>query len=782
MTAIACLFLTLQAVIPAPAEVDSQLEAVRRQIRDPSRPVETRASIALEEAASLDKIAQGQTTAEDRRKRAIEAVTLLDGFNAANPRHRLEVPVAIQAAVYLWADGRREYDDWRLHPKQELFRDRAREILDSTIVRFERIEPALSGVDPLVAQNARFRMAQALADRARLEPVASESERAILRRALGSLEPVPTEAAVVGFARLLRAEIRCRLSEFQAAEEEFEAASKAKERPEPDALVEVIAAIDSGQKRFSTAIKAIDAAPLDPITKAVLGIKVRLAERRAVSAGRDRRDADEDALRLGRLLRGSPRADARLALIDLARDLDRPPPHSEPDAWDLLAEGAIGLGDPIRAGRLIEEGADRAETDGHREDAARLRLRAGAIHFQDGKFADADAAFTRVWNDPKSGPFRPKAGMFRVLARGRMLSERAVGATRAGYLAAVKELLRDYPDDPATGEARWLLGGFELDAGRPSEAVAHWESIPPGQPRWITARLAITDQNQRELDSLRIIGEPTSVAEKFKSASASLRESLRSAADGSDAIDLELAMIRLELTPGVGRPDRALSLCERIAHEPGPKAEHARARILRVVALVQAQRFGDAEVAARTETARASADDFLLAARLLDHSADATESDVGRSRIGRILRLMLVAGARHDDAMPPDRQAEYRLRVVRAEIAAGDPASARRLFAGTKSPQAADLDADGLRDLADAFARVEAYGMAVDVERLRARTLRPGSPGWIESRYGLALALYKDRKPRDALKVIDATAILHPGLGGGSLKARFERLRQRIEP
>ena len=88
---------------------------------------------------------------------------------------------------------------------------------------------------------------------------------------------------------------------------------------------------------------------------------------------------------------------------------------------------------------------------------------------------------------------------------------------------------------------------------------------------------------------------------------------------------------------------------------------------------------------------------------------------------------------------------------------------------------------DDLRDLADAFLRLDAPGMAVEVERLRGRRLKPGTPAWLESRYLLALALYRDHKSDDARSIIDAAAILHPDLGGATLKPRFERLRQRID-
>jgi hypothetical protein len=55
-----------------------------------------------------------------------------------------------------------------------------------------------------------------------------------------------------------------------------------------------------------------------------------------------------------------------------------------------------------------------------------------------------------------------------------------------------------------------------------------------------------------------------------------------------------------------------------------------------------------------------------------------------------------------------------------------------------------------------------------------------GSSPWLEARYGLALAYYRSGKPEQARKLIDATALLHPELGGAALRARFEHLRQRL--
>ena len=75
-----------------------------------------------------------------------------------------------------------------------------------------------------------------------------------------------------------------------------------------------------------------------------------------------------------------------------------------------------------------------------------------------------------------------------------------------------------------------------------------------------------------------------------------------------------------------------------------------------------------------------------------------------------------------------------------------------------------------LKDLADTYFRLEAYTLAIEVERLRQKHLGNGSLPWFESRYRLALAQYRSGKTKDSLHLIDATAILHPDLGGSVLR------------
>jgi hypothetical protein len=143
------------------------------------------------------------------------------------------------------------------------------------------------------------------------------------------------------------------------------------------------------------------------------------------------------------------------------------------------------------------------------------------------------------------------------------------------------------------------------------------------------------------------------------------------------------------------------------------------------------------------------------------------------------MRILLRPVLERPQALTAERRCEAQLRQTRALLFNGDDEAARRSVAswGELPTHAGDRI---LRDLADTYVRLDAFELALDVQRLRMRRSPLGSPRWLEARYGLALANYRSGKAQEARKLIDATAILHPELGGGALRAKFEHLRRRI--
>ncbi len=756
------------------------LAEVRATLANPAIPADERARRALDAAGTLDQAAQQAATASDRRARWDEAIGLLDGFLARNPTVEAAPLIGFQAGVYAWAAGRSFADQAELAPADAPARAGAIRGLDEATRRLRgvAVKPG-DAADPF-AENLRFRTAQAIADRARFEPEGTAGRLASEREALGLLDRTAAAPGLRGFSRLLRAELATRLGLYGEAQIEVEEAEKSTPPPPPASILEARVASLIGRQRFEEAREAVAASRVEASWKGLLTVRIGLGRRRETSAGRLRDEVDAESFRAVEALRAAGGAEARRALIELARGVDEPPRSAPPGWWDLLAEGQLRLGNAPRAGRLAAQGADRAEAQGQAEQAATLRFRAGAYLFEAEKYAEADGWLSRVAESTAApAALRARSGMLRTLARGRALATRQPGASKEAYLKALEGQVRDFAADPASAEARWLLGKVRVAAGRPSEAVALWSGIAHGQPRWLEARLAIDDLLFEGVADQRINRDSAATRSKMEQARRSLRDALAAATDGGEAVPLELRSIRLELTPEVGRPPDALAAADRTLKGAARPDQHRQARLGRMVALAASNRFVEAEAIARAEVKGDDPAPLLVAARLLDRSAGESEAESGRRRLGLILKILtgrLVD--RPDQLAGPDRD-EARLRHARALLFAGDPDAARREVAAWGGPASVD-DPALLRDLADAYLRLDAFGLAVDAERLRLARLNPGSLPWLEARYGLALASYRGGRAKDARQVVDATAILHPDLGGGELRVKFERLRQRM--
>ena len=350
-----------------------------------------------------------------------------------------------------------------------------------------------------------------------------------------------------------------------------------------------------------------------------------------------------------------------------------------------------------------------------------------------------------------------------------------------GYVDALEAQIHQFPRDPATNEARWLLGRLRLASAEKDAAFSLWAAITPGTPRWVDARLAIARNSQEELDILRIGNDRAAIDARYAKARAFLTESLQLAPSAVEKADLELALARLEMTPVVGSPEQARLRCEQVLHSASRSDQRDRARRLVVVALAELNRFDEAEAKAREESSRSRPVDLLETARLLDHVASDSESDLRIRRFGLIIRTLLPLDPEGDKTLSEEQMAELRLRRCRALLFRGDDEGARRSLTAWNGRVPED-DQGFLKDLGDTYFRLEAYVLAIDVERLRQQRLPTGSLPWFESRYRLALAEHRAGKNKDALHLIDATSILHPDLGGGELREKFIRLRQKIGP
>ena len=776
------LALALSLLLAGPVladELDDQIKLLAPQLDDRKVSVADRERLATEIATNLDAAALAAPTPEARRARWVEAATVLDRFRDRNPGHPGERAFALQAAVYRWAEAQ----SWNVlaesQPADPAPKARAIEALDAAIARLGPIAGGAGRADDPLAQGARYRLARALADRAKL---VVEGAKGLRGEALGWLDPPIREPALKGFAILLRAELLTDLGEYDRASADLDASAHADPAPSPLERLEVGTRLLVARQRFDEASRAIEAATMvEDSARARLAFRVALARFQDLPRGPARSTAEADVFRKAEALRAAGTPEGRAALAALAAAIEEPGPGLGPESWDALAEGQAILGHPDRAGALAAAAAEKAQALGHRERAVALRRRAAAFLFQAGSFARADALLTRIVDDPKAGEARPKAGLMRILARAKLLEQGGGDAKAAAsaYLAALEGQIRDFPREDGADEARWRLGKARIAAGDREKAVGLWSDIAHSSPRWLAARLVVLDLLEGDLDAPLLNDDLAEARHVMDEAQRLLDRASAEAGDGPERAEVELRRALLDLIPEVGHPETALAACDRLARSAGRDPLRDRARRLRIVALAQLGRAVDAEREARVESTAAPFDELLDLCARLDRSARASESELARRRMGGIVRTLLAPILAKRPEITPARRAEAALRLARARFFGGDPDGARKTLTDAAiDPEA--LDDRLLSDLADQYAELDAHAPAADAYRLLARRREPGSIPWLAARFGQALAYSRSNRPREARQLIDGTAILHPDLGGGGLRNKFEHLRGRL--
>src|SRR5262249_3083999 len=151
-----------------------------------------------------------------------------------------------------------------------------------------------------------------------------------------------------------------------------------------------------------------------------------------------------------------------------------------------------------------------------------------------------------------------------ALARGRALALGRPGASQAAYESALRDQVRQFPDDPSASEARWLLGKLRLAESDRDAALALWAAIPHGSPGWLESRVEIAALRQHDLDTQRLNNDREAVNRRLAEARSFLAKSLDQAEGDIEANEILLASSRLELTPGAGRPETAQRLWDRV--------------------------------------------------------------------------------------------------------------------------------------------------------------------------------------------------------------------------
>ena len=514
--------------------------------------------------------------------------------------------------------------------------------LDDAIERFRSV--AGGGNNPTLADNLRFRLAEALADRADLEPAGSRRPPVARVRGPRLARPGPGGAG----PRRLLAPAQGR--PVAPAGKTGRGRERDRRRRQVDARPAAARgrrgqgpAVDRA-KRYDDAIKSLESSPLEKPVKALWMVRVRLAQLASLPAGAERFSRRVRAVSLDQGAASGDVARAAAGASGPGASALVPDAKQPPDVWEALADAYGAAGEPAKAGAEMVRAADRAAALGQAGRGGRLSAARRRLPVSGRPVSRSRRGLVAGRRRP--GRRRPaRQGRHAPLPGARPCPGSGLpGASAASYAAALEQQLRDFPADPSTDEARWLLGQLAVAAGDRARAETLWSAIAAGSPRWLDSRLAIAALDRDELDRQQINPDRHQLIELFERADRFLERAIDQAQSEEGKAELLLARARLNLTPSVGKPETARDLCERVSRLPGAPALQYRARLYRLVALVELGRYVEAEREAQSHSSwrtPTEQDALFDAVRLLDQCAATAETDLRQRRFGLVLRLIV---------------------------------------------------------------------------------------------------------------------------------------------
>lgn len=463
------------------------------------------------------------------------------------------------------------------------------------------------------------------------------------------------------------------------------------------------------------------------------------------------------------------------------------------------AKGAWTAGRLDEALKAYGDAATLAERGGHNELAAELTFTRGSLALQKGDTAPALALFDSIVQKYPQAPKAAEAHLMGAYCLGRAYDKDRTTASREAYIERLTQHRTDYPESPTFGEATWMLAALQERRLQYTQALPLYESIPPKHARAADADVAIARCYETILDRVRELKQ--SVDEWETKANASIDAIVEAFPDPPDALTrkqsevcLRAARIRLNSrTPDYRRADQLL---ERVLHsipssgEEGsdanaaPESEQAAwrglqstASQLRVVSLAGQKRWPQAETMIRGLTDARPSEALAVLEGLTAFSANA---DPETQKAAGELQMRAVEGLTgRREQLSAEEQSRLDDCYAAALLATNQPRKAAAFYEErlAKSPKDAALR----RALADALIRAntpEHLQKAKRQLRQMEATAKEGSSDWMQARYQSARVALALGEVDGCRKLINATRLLFPEMGGPVMKARFEELER----
>jgi len=362
------------------------------------------------------------------------------------------------------------------------------------------------------------------------------------------------------------------------------------------------------------------------------------------------------------------------------------------------------------------------------------------------------------------------------------------------YVELLEEHLASWPEAATVDQVRLWLGEVRRARGEWEAAEKLFSAITSASPHYAAAVTSLVRTYHRWLKSLKVDDAQRSRVAR-RAATYSADRLLDSRGELIEPLDelgrtLLLAWARMRmifLSEGYDEIEQMLRKTM-AATEDASATWRAEAQGLLVLALAgQSRRIEDAAAAAgqlSVQSDHIEGEDLIelaLALNVLREQADGSReralADLQLSLVDQFQKVLAVA----------DPSTQRRLNLARAaalvEAKRFDRAKAEYAKLAKAMPRSRDVQLRYAQALSHPSVAnsPEAWQAALAQWRKIERSSKKASGDWFDAKYHQALAHHRMGNTKQALRILKLTAALHPELGGGERKHRFEKLLRECE-
>lgn len=463
------------------------------------------------------------------------------------------------------------------------------------------------------------------------------------------------------------------------------------------------------------------------------------------------------------------------------------------------AKNAFAADKTDRAIEKYGEAAQAAMTLGRSKFATELAFTRASILLQASRFEEAGREFRHIFDRFPTSEEAPRSHLLAAYCLGKRYDADQTTENREAYSSALEQHRELFPNESTAGEAAWMLARLEERRRQTTKALTYYLAVPADHRRGPDAQVSSARCYEHILNRLVELNRSTTqwradAKTRLGAVATRMPNEPDNVTDSQAEFLVRLARIHL----GDERPNYAVvdGLLSRVVGTFGRirKAKEfagtdletrwlllmQSANPLRVVSLAGQghQREAQALVQTLADSSTKEVFDVLDGLEL----ASQNSPDVIRRKIGEV-RLDAVQSLQ---SRTNKLSAAERLRLQRchadALLATSQPKAAVRVYESLLD--ASPRDRKLMRQVAELLATIntpDAWKKSRDLWRKLESFEKSGSRPWLEIRWEVARASFEAGDVDSAKKAVKLTMVLYSDLGGDDLKAKYEKLKTRIE-